>query len=35
MELNAYGIIASSNVDTKAPLEPSGEKKTQVNIIQS
>ena len=34
-ELNAGGILASYNVHTKAPLEPSGEKKTQVEGILS
>ena len=35
MELNAYEIIASSNVHTKAPLEPAGDKQTQVDRIWS
>ena len=35
MGLNSGGIIASSNVDTKARLEPAGDKQTQVDRIRS
>ena len=35
MDFNAGIIIASSNVHTKSPLEPSGDKQTQVDVIQS
>ena len=34
-ELNAGGIIASSNVLTKAPLEPASDKQTQVEEIRN
>ena len=34
-ELNTGGIIASSNIPTKAPLEPAGDKQTQVEVIRS
>ena len=35
MELNAGGILFSSNVHTKAPLYSDGYKQTQVGGIQS
>ena len=35
MELNAGGILASSNAHTKAPLEPAGGKQTHVGVIWS
>ena len=35
MEFNSGGILALPNVHTKAPLEPSGDKQTQVERIQS
>ena len=35
MELNKGGIIASSNVHTKSPLEPDGDNQTQVYGIWS
>ena len=34
-ELNAGGIVVSSNVPNKALLEPSGDKQTQVEVIRS
>ena len=35
MQLNSDRIIPLSNVHTKAPLEPAGDNKTQIDIIQS
>ena len=35
MELNSGIIIALPNVHTKAPLEPPGDKQTQVDGIRS
>ena len=35
MELNAGGIISSSNVHTKAEIEPDGENRTQEEVISS
>ena len=35
MELNAYVILASSNVHTKAQIEPAVDNQTQVDIIRS
>ena len=34
-DLNSGGILATSNVHNKAPLEPSGEKLTQIDVIRS
>ena len=35
MELNVGEILASSNVHTKASLEPAGDKQTQVDGTRS
>ena len=35
MQLNSDRIIALRDVHTKAPLEPAGDNKTQIDIIQS
>ena len=35
MELSVGGIIESSSVHTKALLEPGGDKRTQVDGVQS